>query len=99
MTFLATLLGFTLARIADPLLLIIAFIFGMKMESRFHIALLAIVYAVLATVIFSTSNPGSRFITMMIAGLLASFFWFSLFYSLANYRRNRKNSEVDETFE
>lgn len=103
MTFLATLLGFTLARMADPLLLILAFIFGRKIESRGLIFLIALGYAVISTVVFemldSVPAPANVWPKLIAGGSLAALFWFYVFYAVAAHKRRRNEESIDEVFD
>lgn len=91
------LAGHTLARLADPILLILAAIVAMRLQSGFMLVLAAC-GASLVTPLIMILIDGPISINPLIyilAGFLAALFWFSVFYQIGVYRRKRRTQPED----
>jgi hypothetical protein len=91
----AVFLGFTLAKIFDPLLFVLALIIGYKAKNRILVSFSAFGYGVFSGLIFNGFS-GERFFINFAAAFAASFVWFFLVYELARLWRNKKQVDVGD---
>jgi hypothetical protein len=96
--FVATFLGYTVAKIIDPILIALALLFGLKLENRFPILLLSVAYG-LINWLFFTSFSGTKGMMTAAACVAASLFWFFLVYEITQFYRRKKQRVSTIEFE
>lgn len=98
MSVIAYLTGHTLARLADPILVIIAAVFGLRTRSRLVLVMAAIGASFVTPVLLLVMGDGLPFnpLLYLLSGVLASAFWFLVFWAAGNWRRKRNSEESAE---
>lgn len=99
---MAGIIGVALARLAEPIIIILALVLGRSITSKSTLAAVAVAAGALNTVflyLISPTRDAMSWLAEIIACALAALFWFFVVHSLAESRRRRKNEAESEGYE
>jgi hypothetical protein len=95
MSFFAVFLGFTIGKLFDPILFVLAIVIGYKAKNRILPCLSALGYGLFSGLLFNGFS-GAQFVINFFAGITASFAWFLFVFELERLWRKKEQPDVED---